>query len=101
MSSRMRYLFRELGERKGEGVVLNQIGSAYNNLGQYAKALEFYPQALAIVRAVGNRANEATNLSNIGVLLENQNQPELAIIFYKQSVNVREAIRKDLRTLPK
>lgn len=92
---------REVGDKSIEGSVLNNIGLTYYYLGQYPKALEFYQQALAISTEVGVRPLEGTNLSNIGFLLEAQKQPELAIVFFKQSVNVREAIRKDLRTLPK
>jgi len=72
----------------------------YHSLGQYPKALEFFQQALAIVKEIGNRNMEGTTLNNIGFLLENQKQPELAIVFFKQSVNTWESIRKDLRVLP-
>ncbi len=92
---------REIGNRAVEGTTINNIGAVYRNLGQYPKALEFYQQALVISREVGNKAGEGTTLNNIGYLLDEQKQPELAIIFYKQSVNVIEAIRQDLRTLPK
>jgi CHAT domain-containing protein len=94
-------IYQKAGQRAEEGTTLNNIGNVYNNLGQYAKALEFYQQALAIVKEIGYKPLEGTNLSNIAFLLETQNQPELAIVFYKQSVNVTEAIRKDLRVLPK
>ncbi|NJK52487.1 MAG: tetratricopeptide repeat protein [Leptolyngbyaceae cyanobacterium SU_3_3] len=73
----------------------------YLNLGQYPKALEFYQQALAILKQVGDRAGEGGTLNNIGYLLNTQKQPELAIVFFKQSVSTYEAIRKDLRVLPK
>jgi CHAT domain-containing protein/uncharacterized protein HemY len=92
---------REIGDRAGEGVTLNNIASLYLDQRQYPKALKFFQQALAISREIGDKAVEGANLSNIGLLLEAQKQPELAIVFYKQSVNVTEAIRKDLRVLPK
>ncbi|HEY9831180.1 MAG TPA: tetratricopeptide repeat protein [Stenomitos sp.] len=91
----------EIGNKAMEGTTLNNIGLVYNSLGQYPEALEFFQQALAIVKEIGDKAVEGTNLSNISFLLETQNQPELAIVFLKQSVNVAEAIRKDLRVLPK
>jgi CHAT domain-containing protein/tetratricopeptide (TPR) repeat protein len=92
---------REIGRKFGEGHTLTAIGLVYLNRGQYPKALEFYQQALAINKEIGRKQLEGANLSLIGFLLEAQNQPELAIVFYKQSVNVTEAIRKDLRVLPK
>ncbi|MEA5530716.1 CHAT domain-containing protein, partial [Dolichospermum sp. UHCC 0684] len=77
------------------------LGGAYDSLGQYPKAIEFYQQSLAIFREIGNRNGEGLSLSNIGLTLEKQQQPELAIVFYKQSVNIREGIREDLRKLPR
>ncbi|HAZ49103.1 MAG TPA: hypothetical protein DCZ55_32815, partial [Cyanobacteria bacterium UBA11371] len=59
-------IVREVGDRAGEGVTLSSIGSIYNYLGQYSKALEFYQQALAIVREVGDRAGEGRILNNMG-----------------------------------
>jgi len=92
---------KEVGDKATEGRTLTNIGAVYDSLGQYPKALEFYQQALAILKEIGDKATEGTTLNNIGYLLAKQNQPELAIVFYKQSVNVREAIRQDLRVLPK
>ena len=88
---------------------LNNLGNAYNSLGQYPKAIEFHQQSLAIFREIGDspeerlrqRNGEGLSLSNIGSTREKQQQPELAIVFYKQSVNVREGIRQDLRKLPR
>ncbi|MBD1839986.1 tetratricopeptide repeat protein [Coleofasciculus sp. FACHB-501] len=90
-----------IGDKAGEGTTLNNIGAVYKYLGQYPKALEFYQQALAIVKEIGDKPGEGVTLNNIGFLLEEQKQPQLAIAFFKQSVNVTEAIRKDLRILPK
>ncbi|MBD2086642.1 tetratricopeptide repeat protein [Coleofasciculus sp. FACHB-542] len=92
---------KEVGDKAGEGTTLNNIGAVYYDQKQYPKALEFYQQALAIRKEIGDKPGEGVTLNNIGWLLEEQKQPELAIAFFKQSVNVTEAIRKDLRSLPK
>ncbi|MBD1890280.1 tetratricopeptide repeat protein [Coleofasciculus sp. FACHB-SPT9] len=92
---------KEVSNKTGEGRTFSNIGFVYQSLEQYPKALEFYQQALTIAKQVGDKAGEGTALSNIGYSLEKQNQPELAIVFYKQSVNVTEAVRQDLRVLPK
>jgi len=90
---------REVKNRRGEGVSLSDLGNAYRYLGNYARAMEYYEQSLAIDREIKNREGEGIILGNIGLTLRKQQQIELAIIFYKQSVNVRETIRKDIRTL--
>ncbi|WP_204150744.1 tetratricopeptide repeat protein [Leptolyngbya sp. CCY15150] len=90
---------REIGNRAGEGHALGNLGFAYRGLDQDDRALEQYGQALTLFNELGARAEEATALSYIGVLLNDQNQTELAIIFLKASVDVREAIRGDIRGL--
>ena len=92
-------IYRNIGDRQGEARSINNLGLAYSSLGQYPKAIEYYQQSLAIFKDLGDRQGEGLGLSNLGYLLSQQKQPQLAIIFYKQSVNVREAIRKDLRVL--
>lgn len=92
---------RAIGNRTGEGASLLGLGVTYRSLGQYQKAIEYLQQSLAIARAIGNRTSEGLALSNIGYILNVQKQPGLAIVFYKRSVNVREAIRQDIRGLPR
>ncbi len=92
---------REIKDRQGEGAALGNLGIAYYSLGNYAKAIEYHQQLLAITREIKDRESEGIGLNNLGATLAKQQQPELAIIFYKQSVSVREAIRGDIRTLPR
>jgi tetratricopeptide (TPR) repeat protein len=51
-------LYHTLGERGKEAVCLAGIGKVYSDLGEKQKALEYYTQALAIIRAVGDRAGK-------------------------------------------
>ena len=92
---------REIKDRYGEGAALGNLGSAYNSLNKYDKAIEFYLQYLAIAREIKTRREEGIALNNLGESFNNLKQPELAIFFYKQSINVREAIRKDVKKLDK
>jgi CHAT domain-containing protein len=92
-------IYRNVKDRNGEASSLLGLGNAYKSLGQYPRAIEYYQQSLAIFKDIGDREGEGLGLSDLGHLLSQKNQPQLAIIFYKQSVNVREAIRKDLRVL--
>ncbi len=92
---------REIKNRLGEGQSLGNLGIAYDAIGKYDKAIEFNLQFLAIAREVKNRDGEGTSLNNLGVAFTKLNQTEVAILFYKQSINVREAIRKDIRKLNK
>jgi tetratricopeptide (TPR) repeat protein len=57
-----------VGDRRMEATTLNNIGAVYSDLGEKQKALEFYNQALPIIRAVGDPYGEATTLNNIRTL---------------------------------
>ncbi len=51
---------REIGDRRGEGADLGNLGIAYADLGETRQAIEFYEQALVIAREIGDRRGEAT-----------------------------------------
>lgn len=59
-------LCRAVGDRPHEVRALTFIGSAYDLLGDYQKALDIYFPLLEIVRAIGDRFGEAQTLANIG-----------------------------------
>ncbi|MEM9482297.1 MAG: CHAT domain-containing protein, partial [Cyanobacteria bacterium P01_F01_bin.116] len=81
-----------IGDRRGEGIMLNNIGSIYDNLGQYARALEFYEQSLAIRQEIGDRRGEGTMLSNVGNVYASLGQYSKALEFYEQSLSIRQEI---------
>ena len=92
---------KQIGDRSGEAISLNNLGTVSYRLGQYQKTLDYYQQALAIAQQIGVRNSEGLTLSNLGSSFSKLNQPELAILFFKQSINVTESIRKDIRGLSK
>jgi len=57
---------RETGNRRGEGTLLGNLGNRYADLGQTARAIDYYGQALVICRELGARSGEAINLCNLG-----------------------------------
>jgi tetratricopeptide (TPR) repeat protein len=54
---------------------LLSLGRLHDDLGEKPKALDYYNQALPILRAVGDRSGEATTLKNIGGVYASQKQP--------------------------
>jgi hypothetical protein len=52
-------IVREIGNRRGEGGALGNMGSAYADLGETRRAIELYEQDLAIAREIGDRQGEA------------------------------------------
>jgi CHAT domain-containing protein/tetratricopeptide (TPR) repeat protein len=91
---------QEMKNRSNEAQTLENLANIYRASANYSQASESYHQVLMIQQELGDRAGEGITLNNLGLLLEELQQPELAIVALKQSVNVREAIRQDLRVLP-
>ena len=44
-------IYKAMGNRQGEAIALNNIGWAYDTLGEYDKAISSYNDALEIFRA--------------------------------------------------
>ncbi|HEX2489710.1 MAG TPA: CHAT domain-containing protein, partial [Blastocatellia bacterium] len=80
-----------IGDRSGEGVTLNNIGVAYDSIGEKQKALESYNQALPILRAAGNRITEARTLTNIGEAYKSLGERRKALDFYDQALAIQRA----------
>lgn len=92
-------IVRVMGERSGEATTLSNLGLVFKSLKRYSEAIELYQKAATFHRQLGERRGESIDLSNLGNLFAEQQQTELAIIFYKRSVNIRESLRKELRSL--
>ena len=59
-SSQSVAIYREIGDRYGEGIAINNLGLAATYVGDYARRREaFYEQSLAISRGIGNRFGES------------------------------------------
>ena len=87
---------REIGDRRGEGNSLGNIGGIYSILSDYPKALDFYEQSLAINREIGNRGGESVSLNNIGGVYNSQGNYPKALDFYEQSLAIRREVGDQL-----
>ena len=61
---------REIGDRRGEGADLGNLGNAYSALGEVERAIATFEQALEIDREIGDRRGEAFDSWNLGLLYE-------------------------------
>ncbi len=68
-TSQQLVIVREIGDRRGEGNALGNLGSAHANLGDTRKAVEFQEQALVIDREIGDRRGEGTDSFNLALKL--------------------------------
>ena len=69
---------REIGDRRGEGNDLGNLGNAYKNLGEVRRAIGYYEQALVIAREIGDRRGEAFLCWNLGLLYEDSDPARAA-----------------------
>ena len=86
-------IYRDLKDRLGEALTLNNIGSVQRSLGDYRAALGYYEQALVIYRDLKDRAGEARPLNNIGSVQQLLSDYRAALGYYDQSL----AIYRDLK----
>lgn len=55
----------QLNNRYGEADVLNAMGVAYERLGRYDEAIQYYQNALTLREKIGNKKGAATSMSNL------------------------------------
>ena len=83
---------REIGDRRGEGNALGNLGIAYADLGETRRAIEFYEQRLAIAREIGDRRGEGNALGNLGIAYADLGETRRAIEFYEQALAIAREI---------
>ncbi|MCA2792504.1 MAG: tetratricopeptide repeat protein, partial [Microcystis sp. M112S2] len=71
---------------------LTSLGNAYNYLGEYQKAIEFYQQSLAIKREIGDRGGEAKSYIGLGNVYRSLGEYQKAIEFHQQSLAIEREI---------
>jgi tetratricopeptide (TPR) repeat protein len=81
-------IFRKVGEVRGAGDTLNNLGVIYEGWGQYSKAVECIERSLAIDRKIGDRRNEGQSLRNLGNIYSEWRQYSRAVEYYEKSLAV-------------
>ncbi len=74
---------------------MNNIGSVYDNNGDYTKALQCYERCLDIKTKIkGNDSmNVATTLNNIGLIYEIKKDYSKALEYYEQCLDIETKIK--------
>ena len=92
LHNKLLFIAREIGDRRGEGGALGNLGNAYKNLGNYAEAIECHQQHLAIAHEIGDRRGEANALGNLGIAYKNLGNYAEAIEHHQQSLVIAREI---------
>jgi CHAT domain-containing protein/Tfp pilus assembly protein PilF len=97
--------FRQEGDRTRVGAVLTCIGMVYSNLGQYTQALEYFQNALALLRDVSNlpdtkrstaRTWEGRTLYSIGLVYGSIGEYTQALEYSQQALAINREVRDRL-----
>ncbi|GAB4523374.1 MAG: hypothetical protein OHK0046_36980 [Anaerolineae bacterium] len=72
--------------------LLDLNGQMWSNLGEPRRALEYYAQALPLIRAVGDKRSEAATLNNIGEVYHNLGEPRRALEYLEQALPLQQAV---------
>ncbi|WP_321162537.1 CHAT domain-containing protein [Nostoc sp. KVJ3] len=83
-------LYRQVGDKKSEGVSLNNIGSVYYFLGENQKALSYYNQSLSLHRLIKNKSGIATTLNNVGKVYLELQENQKALSYFSQSLSLHQ-----------
>ena len=87
-------IFQQLDNRQGEASSLNNLGLAYQNLGEYEKAIDYFEQSLPIFQQLGSYQEEANSLKYLGNVYLNLKKYNEAIDYYEQSLAIAQRIEE-------
>jgi tetratricopeptide (TPR) repeat protein len=77
---------QRLQHREGEGAALGNLGTAYADLGETRRAIQFFEQCLTIAREMGDRRGEGNALGNLGVAYSGLGETHRALQFYEEAL---------------
>ncbi|MGV8126150.1 MAG: ATP-binding protein [Methanothrix sp.] len=83
---------RRLKSKEAQGTHLGNLGTAYWNLGEIRKAIEFYEQRLIIAREIGDMMGEGNALGNLGNAYAYLGEPHKAIKYHEQALAIAREI---------
>ncbi|NLF64927.1 MAG: tetratricopeptide repeat protein [Chloroflexi bacterium] len=82
-------LRRQLGDRRGLVICLNNLGAAAGRHGDYERSRIYYEEALVLSRELGNPSYIATLLANLGDVAEVQGEHRRAHELFAESLALR------------
>ncbi|WP_204153422.1 tetratricopeptide repeat protein [Leptolyngbya sp. CCY15150] len=82
--------FIRLNDSLNVALVLNNLGVAYRDSGDYPQALSSYEEALELRRGIGDASGEATTLNNIGELHVSRGEYAQALEHYQAALEIFE-----------
>ncbi len=86
-------VYRNIKDRKGEGIALGNLGIIYRNIGNYPKAINYQEQSLEITRELKDRKGEGNVLGNLGIIYWSLGKYPKAIDYHEQSLAIARELK--------
>lgn len=83
-------IYRDVGDRRGEGHVLSNLGLALREQGQYAGARDYFDGAHQLYQEIGDRDGAAHVLVNLGLLGRDQGDLTASRTYYEQALAISQ-----------
>jgi len=83
---------REIGDRQGVGVCLNNMGNIYKNQGVYSKAIECFFESLAIREEINDSIGIASSWGNISNTYKSLGDYENSLQYALRCLNMMEEL---------
>jgi len=90
---------QEIGDRRGEGDTLNNLGIATRDRGDPARSLAFFRQALELRRKIGDQVGEGSSLHNMGWAVYASGDLPQAQALLQQALALRETLNQPRLTV--
>lgn len=84
--------FREVGDRRGEGLTLNMLGLILVSQGERSESMNCFEASLELRRAVGDRQGEGLTLVNLGILALRLGDYDRAHEFSQEALRISHEI---------
>jgi tetratricopeptide (TPR) repeat protein/DNA-binding MarR family transcriptional regulator len=85
-------MYKEIGDKEGEGATLNNISVIYDARGEYKTALKYLEESLQISREIGDKEGEGTTLNNISQIYHTRGEYETALEYLEESLQISRKI---------
>jgi predicted ATPase len=85
-------IHRQMGDLRGEAVILKDLGTIADNYADYPLAKSYDSQSLELARQVGDRMTECRTLNNLGLVAQREGDIPLAKSYYEQGLSIMKQI---------
>jgi CHAT domain-containing protein/tetratricopeptide (TPR) repeat protein len=92
---RLRTVFQQLQDRRGEARALSAIAVAHRALGDMPPALQAFQEAVRVYGETSDRSGEAWALRGIGMVYSETGEPDLAVEHLQRALPIFQRLRHD------